>query len=109
MIKWAKLDEEDIVIEIIEESEKSDQPLAVGTTETNIDTSHWIRVLDEGPPGTYASTEFKYDRKLKKFVPPRPSEKDELDLKTMTWIPPKPDDGKEYFWDKSLSLWTLSE
>jgi hypothetical protein len=111
MIKWAKLDEEDIVVEIIEETDESDNegPLAIGTESANVDRSGWVRALDDGPAGTYAAPGFKYDRKLKKFVPPKPSEEDELDLKTMRWIPPMPKDGKEYLWDRSLSLWVPSE
>lgn len=111
MIKWAKLDEEDVVLEIIEDTddtENEEPKLAFGTKIKPLNRDGMIRVLDDGPSGTYAAPGYKYDRELKKFVPPRLADEDELDLKTMQWRPPMPSDGKEYFWNVAMSQWQES-
>jgi hypothetical protein len=107
---WAKLDDDNIVVEIIEETDEDDQegPLAPGTGKLGIPAERkqgLVRVLSEGPAGTYAAPGFKYDTELKGFVPPRPDATDIFDANKFQWLPAKPDETNDYYWDDSKQTW----
>lgn len=110
---WAKLDEDNIVVEIVREKEDSDRETVVlGTKDTSLPVEvkqGLVRTFppEEGPTGSYASIGFKYDPELKGFVPPATSSTDIFDPKTFTWLPAKPDQKNEYYWDDTKQAWIL--
>lgn len=111
---WAKLDDDNIVIEIIEETSEEDLEgklspnTLLGMTADQKQGLVRAFAPDQGPPGSYAAPGFKYDRDLKGFVPPQPSPDDIFDKKTFEWRPPKPDDEKEYVWDNESGIWVAA-
>lgn len=112
MILWAKLDEDDVVIDIVREKEASDrhEELAPGTSSSSLrveEKEKMIRTMppEEGPRGSYAAPGFRYDRELKGFVPPQLDPTDILDTKKFVWLPAKPDEVNDYFWDDSKQAW----
>ena len=115
MKKWARLNDDNVVIEIVVESDDEDLE---GPLEKNTKTgmahherNGLVRTLDpdEGPVGSYASVGFIYDSELKGFVPPQSDPTDVFDPKTFTWLPAKPDNEKEYYWDDSKTAWVAVE
>ena len=110
---WAKLDDDNIVVEIIEEVDEGDLDgtLAVGTTlgMPAEKKQGLVRVLSEGPAGTYAAPGFKYDPELKGFVPPQTDPTDFFDRKTFSWLPAKPDDVNDYRWNDETQDWVKIE
>lgn len=111
MKKWARLDEENIVTEIIVESDEEDlegrlankTPLGLSHHEKN----DLVRTFDpeSGVLGGYAAEGFRYDPELMGFVPPQPDPTDIFDAKTFEWLPKKPDEEKEYYWNKEEGRW----
>ena len=113
---WARLDEDDIVVEIIKEKDADDrhEVLAPGTQDTSLrveQKEQLVRTMPpgDGPRGSYAAPGFKYDRELNGFVPPQSDPTDVFDSKTFSWLPAKPDDKNEYYWDDSKQSWIKLE
>jgi hypothetical protein len=114
---WAKLDEDDIVVEVINETGLEDleapegqqasvarnTPLGLTTTQKQ----GLVRCFSpgDGPAGSYAAPGFKYDRDLRGFVPPQPEPSDVFDKKSFEWVPPKPDEENDYVWDNESGAW----
>jgi hypothetical protein len=102
MKKWARLDEEAVVVEILVEGDN----LPGVASLDSIETSGLIEIGEEGNPGQYASVGFSYLENLKGFVPPKVFDSWELNEETFEWEAPEPmPKTGVYFWDESSKQW----
>lgn len=115
MAHWAKLDENDVVTEVI--------VIERETLETGLwgDISNWYQTsyntiggvhLLGGIPfrKNYAAIGFKYDRVRDAFIPPQPFNSWVLNESTCLWEPPVPfpEGDKMYKWSEDQKTWIES-
>lgn len=102
MNHFAKIDENNIVVDVINADESFIRSGVVG------DFRKWIECKRDGSirknmPGIG----YTYDETLDAFIPPKFYENWILDENTCQWIPPvaAPDDGKLYTWNDVNQSW----
>lgn len=102
MKKWARLDEEGVVVEILIEGDNLPGAFNI----ESIETGGLIEVNDEGDPGEYAAVGFSYLESLKGFVSPKVFDSWTLNEETFEWEAPEPmPKAGSYFWDESSKQW----
>ena len=86
MIRWAELDEDDVVIHIhLQSPPELHLPGGPGTNDKTIFASDGLIRIDDEVPGKYASIGFVYNRELESFIPPAPGEDYVLNKETFEW------------------------
>ena len=107
MAHFAKLDENNIVIEV--------HTLNIEEEQTGIDFltdlyngGWWKKSFKDGSSRkNHASVGFSYDKARDAFIPPQRFASWTLNESTCLWEPPVayPDDGKEYHWNEATTSW----
>ena len=121
MAHFAKLDENNIVTQVIVVSNEIATSENAGVTfinnlyktsdtwkQTSYNTVKNTHSLGGTPfRKNYASIGYTYDASKDAFIPPKPFNSWVLDETTCWWEPPVaiPSDGKEYDWDESNKQW----
>jgi hypothetical protein len=105
MAHWAKIDETNMVVDVLVAGDDSEQWLVerLGGVwkQTSYNTRGGVHYTDGQPSadqskafrGNYAGIGFTYDADLDAFIPPKPSEDATLDEATFSWIVPEPDEA----------------
>ena len=102
MKKWARLNEEGVVVEIVVDSDNLPGAASIEVVET----SSLIEVNDEGLPGQYASIGFIYSEDLKGFIAPKVFDSWKLNEESFQWEAPEPrPETGEYSWDEDSKKW----
>jgi len=116
MAHFAKINEQNIVEQVIVADEEFINSGAVGDPNLWLQTSYNTHggVHSEGGKPfrkNYAGIGFTYDEKRDAFIPPQPYSTWILNEKTCLWEAPNsyPQDGQEYFWNESIQDWDLIE
>ena len=123
MANWAKLDENNVVTNVVV-TDNGDPDEGLGWLTANlggvwVQTSYNTRggvYYVDGEPGAnqskalrgnYASIGFSYDETLDAFIPPKPFDSWLLDETIFNWVAPVPypEDGKRYEWDEDVVAW----
>lgn len=112
MGSFAKIDENNIVVQVISCEEETAKLLPEPETwiQTSRNTIAGVH-LEGGTPlrMNYATIGSFYDKDLDAFIPPKIHDSFILDEKTCTWIPPipmpSPKDGYAYRWDFVNQSW----
>ena len=108
MAHFAKLDENDIVIQVIVVPDNQEHrgqefcadDLGLGGTWVQTSYNHNIRK-------NFAGIGYKFDRSRDAFIPPQPFPSWTLNETTWTWEAPvaMPTDDKRYTWDEATKSW----
>jgi hypothetical protein len=115
MSHFAKLDENNVVIQVIVVDNK-DTADASGVEKEYIGAAFCERLLGGTWKQTsyngnfrknYAGVGYTYDSVRDAFIPPKPYPSWILNEQTCIWDPPlaMPDDGKLYQWDEATTSW----
>jgi hypothetical protein len=103
MKKWARLNEKNVVVEILvefDENEKSSKAKV-----KDFDSRGLVRVL-ESSPATVAAVGDSYLVENKVFVSPKPFPSWSFNEKTWEWEAPKPrPEGENFYWDEDKKDW----
>ena len=113
MAHFAKLDENNIVIEVhvvnnnvlLEDGVEVPQKGIDFLNELFKETSTWVQTSYNGNiRKNYAGVGFTYDSTRDAFIPPKPSPSWSLNETTCLWDPPipYPDDGNLYWWHEDV-------
>ncbi len=122
MSHWARLDDNNVVVQVIKGRQQSDgmeQVFSERTGQTWKQTSYNTRGgihYTNGEPSAdqtkalrmnYAGRGFTYDADRDAFIPPKPYDSWVLDETTCLWVAPidYPEDGGEYTWDEETGDW----
>ncbi len=122
MSHWARLDDNNVVVQVIKGRQQSDGMEEVfsertGQTwkQTSYNTRGGIHYTDGEPTAdqskalrfNYAGRGFTYDADRDAFIPPKPYDSWVLDETTCLWVAPidYPEDGGEYTWDEETGDW----
>ena len=116
MAHFAKLDENNVVVQVIVVANK-DTADANGVEKEYIGTAFCERLLGGTWKQTsyhgnirknYAGVGFTYDAALDAFIPPKPFPSWVLNTEIAQWESPVPypTDGKMYRWDEDMGSWT---
>jgi hypothetical protein len=114
MAHYARLDENNFVLDVIVVSDTSEQIDGIESEEKGIEfcvklTGHlkWKKTsYNRRIRRNYAGPGYKYDEILDVFIPPKPHEAWTLDSQGY-WQPPipRPDDGNVYAWNDETLSW----
>lgn len=118
MAHFAKLTEQDVVVEVvtvsndvlIDKDGKESEALGVAFLQQLYGWPYWKQTsYNSSFRKHYAGLNFVYDRFLDAFIPPKPYESWLLNTETCLWDPPVPfpNDGKGYMWDEADQKWVL--
>jgi hypothetical protein len=122
MSHWARLDDNNVVVQVIKGRQQSDGMEEVfsertGQTwkQTSYNTRGGIHYTDGEPSAdqtkalrfNYAGRGFTYDDDRDAFIPPKPYESWVLNETTCLWVAPidYPNDGGEHTWDEEAGNW----
>ncbi len=122
MSHWARLDDNNVVVQVIKGRQQSDGMEEVfsqrtGQTwkQTSYNTRGGIHYTDGEPSEdqtkalrfNYAGIGFTYDADRDAFIPPKPYDSWVLNENTCLWVAPidYPADGGEYTWDEETGDW----
>ena len=115
MSHFAKIDENNVVVQVIVAEQNFINTGVVG------DPSKWIQTSyntygNQHPQGrplrkNYAGIGYTYDRTRDTFIPPKPYDSWILDEETCLWNSPvlHPNDGNQYVWEEALQEWKLAD
>lgn len=115
MSHFAKIDENNVVVQVIVAEQNFINTGVVG------DPSKWIQTSyntygNQHPQGrplrkNYAGIGYTYDRTRDAFIPPKPYDSWILDEETCLWNSPvlHPNDGNQYVWEEALQEWKLAD
>lgn len=107
---YARLDEDNKVINVVSFGETDDELLANQMLQKIHGPSVWKRTsYNDRIRKNYAGIGYSYDENLDAFIPPRPPfESWTLDPDLCIWVPPVPypQDGGMYDWEESSQSWT---
>ena len=117
MAHYAKLDENNIVLQVIVIDNK-DETNFDGITVEDIGIAfcqrlfggNWVKTSYNGNiRKRYAGIGYTYNQSLDAFVPPQPYPSWTLDNATADWMPPEPmpTDGKKYTWNEETQSWDV--
>lgn len=117
MAHWAKIDENNIVTDVIvtsnDEADEGEawvhERLGGRWIKTSYNTRH-NQHLEGGVPfrGNFAGKGFYYDEDLDVFVEPKPFDSWIFDQDTVSWKAPKEkplENGDQYVWDEEAQDW----
>lgn len=111
MATYAKIDDNDIVVNVIVADEEVivELPDSSNYIQTSRNTMAGVHLLGKIPLRmNYAAIGYTYDRERDAFIPPKLLASHILDENTCTWIPPIPKPIKEgyfYDWDEATISW----
>lgn len=112
MAHWAKLDENDVVTQVIVIDREMLETGLWGDIsywyQTSYNTRGGVHLLGDIPfRKNYAGIGYKYDRVRDAFIPPQPFDSWILNEETCLWESPitYPDDGKIYRWSEESNSW----
>lgn len=114
MSHWAKLDDNNVVIEVIKGNNNSrDEGYRWITSAFG---GRWIKTsynaAVNGYRKNFAGPGYKYDESLDAFIPPKPFESWVLNTEVCNWQPPITYPGSnpgEYVWNESTVSWEIRE
>jgi hypothetical protein len=121
MAHFAKLDENNIVLEVIVVANAAiddlpfpdSEPIGVEFCQSLLGQhTNWKQTsYNNNFRVRYAGIGFTYDPALDAFIPPQPYPSWTLDNATADWIPPTPmpTDGKFYYWNETTQTWDVVE
>ncbi len=122
MSHWARLDDNNIVVQVIKGRQQSDgmeevfsERTGQNWKQTSYNTRGGVYYTDGVPSAdqnkalrfNYAGIGFTYDADRDAFIPPKPYDSWVLDETTCLWVAPidYPEDGGEYTWDEETGDW----
>jgi hypothetical protein len=112
MSHFAKIDENNTVVQVIVAEQDVIDSGLFGDPESWIQTSYNTQGGQHLLGGTplrknYAGIGYTYDARLDAFIPPKPYASWVLNEETCTWDArtPSPSDGKAYRWDEETTSW----
>lgn len=112
MSHFARIDENNVVVEVIVAERDYIDSGVVGPISRWIQTSYNTFAGEHALGGTplrknYAGIGYTYDRERDAFIPPKPFDSWILNESTCQWESPTPfpQDGKEYIWEEALQEW----
>lgn len=117
MAHFAQLDENDIVITVlVVDNEKllnnfnvEDENLGILYLKNIFsESSNWVQTsYNNNFRVRMAAPNYKYDRVLDAFIPPKPYDSWIFDDVSKSWISPipHPNDGNSYMWDENNQTW----
>lgn len=120
MAHFAKLDENNIVLEVNVVSNQTidnlsfpdSEPIGVAfLTEWSGGYTNWKQTsYNNNFRVRYAGVGYVYDLTLDAFIPPKPYPSWLFDTATCDWVAPVPypNDGKVYYWDEATLSWVLT-
>ena len=106
MSHFAKINENNIVTEVIVAEQDFINSGAVG------DSFKWVQTsYNSNFRKNYAGVGYIWEEAKDAFIAPQPFPSWTLDESTCQWEPPvaEPDDGKEYYWNEATTNWTEIE
>lgn len=105
MSHFSKLDENNIVVEVIKAEQNFINSGAVGDSFLWVQTSYNNRFR-----GQYGAIGFFYDKQRDVFIPPAPFSTWVFNYDKHEWEPPIPKpDGDSYVWDQSTQKWIIDD
>jgi hypothetical protein len=118
MAHFAKLDENDTVIEVIvvnndwlDDNGVESEALGIAALQAWSGWQHWAQTSYNGNiRARYAGIGYKLDRTLNAFITPKPYPSWTLDEATTTWVAPvpMPEEGR-WRWDEETLAWIETE
>ena len=112
MSHFAKIDENNIVVQVIVAEQDFIDSGAVGDSSSWIQTSYntkgGVHILGGTPlRKNYAGLGYTYDSVRDAFIPPKQYDSWVLNEDSCLWEAPVayPNDGKEYYWDEDTVNW----
>jgi len=119
MSHFAKIDDNNIVINVIVAEQKYIDSLEGRWVQTSYNTRSGVHYASNSndPDGgvalrkNYAGIGYSYDESLDAFIPPKPYDSWILDEPTCTWEAPVPypNDGNMYDWNEETQAWDIVE
>jgi hypothetical protein len=116
MAYFAKLDENNVVLEVVSVDNKEllnpdgieEESLGIAFLTNLFNYPNWLQTsYNARIRKNYAGEGFTYDPTLNAFIPPQPYPSWLLNTNSCQWEAPVPlpDDGKVYIWDESIINW----
>jgi len=116
MAHFAKLDENNIVLEVVvinnaellDENNNENENLGITFLQAQFGYTNWKQTSYNGNfRKNYAGTGYTYNSELDAFIPISPFASWILDTNTCNWKPPVlyPTDGNYYSWDEQTQQW----